>query len=374
MRPIIKRFLWLGGGLCAAGVLLCAVTFVLGGFNVMRVVTHERYVNLTETFSPHDLKTFRLDIENQRILLQPTAGPDVLVHYVQYDTDSYTVTQEDGVFSLVHRDESPWYASAVQGLFGSLARMNHKVVVEVPAAFAASLDIVTSNASIEAKSLPKLTAAVFRSSNGSLSLSELQIAELTASTTNASIHLDTVTGGRASVTSTNGSLSLRNLTLTGDLAARTSNASLTVDGLQAANTELYTKSGRLSLADAQIAGRIFGETTNASLHLQRAAAATAQLSTSNGSLSLSETSLTGAVTAGTTNGSVRLDRLSAPDIRLESSNGSIKGSIAGREDDFSIVTNTSNGSASPASVIRQQAEKKLHASTTNASIRLEFVS
>ena len=47
--------------------------------------------------------------------------------------------------------------------------------------------------------------------------------------------------------------------------------------------------------------------------------------------------------------------------------------LVGRMEEYSIVTNTTNASASPMSVIREQAACRLSAVTSNARIALEFV-
>lgn len=373
MRPKTRLFLWIGGGLFAAGLLLCTVVLMIGGFDFMKAASTERYTDRTLTVSPSDLKALQLDVENQRVILRPGSGADVLVHYREYENDTYTATQEEGVFTLTHRVTARWHSFLTRGILGGLSRIGQEVVVEVPAAFAADLDVRTSNASVQAAGLPKLQAARFSSANGSITLSGLQIADVTASTTNASVRLEGVTGGRAAVSTSNGSITLNGVKLTGDLTAGTTNASLTVQGTQAAGMSLRTTNGSITLSGVAADGQLEAETTSGAIRIRDCAAAGGRLDTRNAAIQLEAAAFSGAVTARTTNGSVRVERLDCPDIRLESTNGSIRGSIVGSQSEFSIVTTTTNGSASPSSVLNQQAEKKLEAVTTNAGIKLEFV-
>ena len=98
----------------------------------------------------------------------------------------------------------------------------------------------------------------------------------------------------------------------------------------------------------------------------------ADFTTQSGSVRLENSRFAARVSVRTTNAGIRVEQLASPDIRLSSTNGSIKGTIAGSQQDYSIVTNTTNGSASPSSVINKQAPGQLNATTSNSSITLTF--
>lgn len=122
----------------------------------------------------------------------------------------------------------------------------------------------------------------------------------------------------------------------------------------------------------QYAGLLNARTTNASLTADAVEAPEADFTTQSGSVRLENSRFAARVSVRTTNAGIRVEQLASPDIRLSSTNGSIKGTIAGSQQDYSIVTNTTNGSASPSSVINKQAPGQLNATTSNSSITLTF--
>lgn len=372
MRGKTKILLWLGGAFCAAGVLVCAITFMLGGFDFMNVATADKYEQKTENVSPEGLSGLAIDAEDMPLVLQLGAGPDIVVHYSVTKDDTCTVRVDEGVLSVTYRSERPWYTN-VFGLFSGIARSMQKIVVEIPAAYAGEVKAATTNASLKAESLPALSAGSFQTTNGSVTLKNLKADTLSASTTNASLTLDTVETEETTVSSTNGRLKLTDVVATGGLYARTTNASLSAERVEASAADMGTTNGSLHLADVQVTGALKGETSNAAIKLARVTAASAGLATKSGGVSLEDCVFAERAEARTTNASVTVSRLASPDIRLESTNGSIKGTLVGRMEEYSIVTNTTNASASPMSVINEQAACRLSAVTSNARIALEFV-
>ncbi len=372
MRGKTKGFLWLGGAFCAAGVLVCTITFMLGGFDFMNVATADKYEPKTENVSPEGLSGIAIDAEDMPLVLRLGTGPDIVVRYSVTKDDTCTIRVENGVLSVAYRSERPWYAN-VFGLFSGIARSMQKIVVEIPAAYAGEVKAATTNASLKAESLPALSAGTFQTTNGSVTLKNLKADSLSVSTTNASLTLDTVEAKEAAATSTNGRLKLADVAAAGGLYARTTNASLTAERVEASAADVATTNGGLHLTDVQVAGALKGETSNAAVKLARVAAASAKLATKSGNVSLEDCAFSERTEARTTNASVSVSRLASPDIQLESTNGSIKGALVGRMEEYSIVTNTTNASASPMSVIREQAACRLSAVTSNARIALEFV-
>ena len=160
--------------------------------------------------------------------------------------------------------------------------------------------------------------------------------------------------------------------MTGELTARTTNASLQADRVEAAAGQFNTTNGSLALRNGSFSGTVSAGTTNASLKTDAVEAPEADFTTQSGSVRLENSRFAARVSVRTTNAGIRVEQLASPDIRLSSTNGSIKGTIAGSQQDYSIVTNTTNGSASPSSVINKQAPGQLNATTSNSSITLTF--
>ncbi len=336
MRSKISTFLWIGGGLCIAGAVLCIIVLALGGFDFMKLTTTEKFEDRTQVVSVEGLETIRLDVKNQRVEIRSTSDASITVHYRAFEQDTYTFDTQDGVFTMTHRDGSSWRQNLVLGIFSGIARAGQKVVVEIPTAYAGGLEARTTNASLLAENLSGLKACTFETTNGSL-------------------HLDKITTA-------------------GDVTARTTNASAHIRGIWAASARLSSTNGSVRVEYCTLEQALTVETSNASIQLSRASSATAEIGTTNSGISFENCAFGEKVAAHTTNSSVRVNWLSAPDIHLQSTNGSINGSIVGEQSDFSIVTTTTNASASPASVIRKEAPASLTAVTTNGRIALEFVS
>lgn len=94
--------------------------------------------------------------------------------------------------------------------------------------------------------------------------------------------------------------------------------------------------------------------------------------TSNGKIDLSRCKAD-RIQAETSNSALEFDRLESLDITLSSSNGGIRGSVLGREEDYVIVTRTTNGSSNITDRVGDL-PGRLNISTTNASIRVTFES
>lgn len=151
----------------------------------------------------------------------------------------------------------------------------------------------------------------------------------------------------------------------------TSNAAVTLEGislwgtlqLQTANAHIQLK--HASAKDADI------RTSNARIGAEQVSAQQAlRLTTSNGHVEAD--ALTGAeLHLRTSNGALRVHHVKADHIALTTSNGSITGTVAGRAEEYSVTSSTSNGH----NALRGHAfagGKQLSVRTSNGSIRLAF--
>ena len=360
MRLKSKTFLVIGGALCAFGAIFCTIILAIGQFDFMKVISVEKYEDKVYTLPAGALTALNLDAQNQRVVFQPAASSDIVIRYREFASDTYTFEQQGASLNVTYRCDQKWYQSLVQGMFGGIARASQSITVEVPSQYAGLLNARTTNASLSADSLPRLTECRLATTNGTLRVSDITADTFILSTTNAGVHLDRLQGAALFVTSTNGGMQLADLAMTGELTARTTNASLQADRVEAAAGQFNTTNGSLVLRNG------------ASLKTDAVEAPEADFTTQSGSVRLENSRFAARVSVRTTNAGIRVEQLASPDIRLSSTNGSIKGTIAGSQQDYSIVTNTTNGSASPSSVINKQAPGQLNAATSNSSINLTF--
>ncbi|WP_457945135.1 DUF4097 family beta strand repeat-containing protein [Caproiciproducens sp. LBM24188] len=149
-----------------------------------------------------------------------------------------------------------------------------------------------------------------------------------------------------------------------------SRVTVSVPESYAGEVYLSTSNGTISAENLSHATVLTCSTSNGKVLLSDVQAERISANNSNGRIVFTDVTAS-KVNADTSNAEISLQKLNAPDIELETSNGGIRGSIVGREEDYTIHTDTSNGSCTPGS--RQGGSKRLFADTSNASIRIDFV-
>jgi hypothetical protein len=130
-----------------------------------------------------------------------------------------------------------------------------------------------------------------------------------------------------------------------------------------------TSNGSITLNDMENLSDLVCDTSNAEIRLNHVQAASVSTNTSNAGIHLSQVTAS-SLRANSSNGGINLDEVTSSQLILDTSNASIKGTIRGREEDYNIHTDTSNGNRSPEN--RSGGTKKLVADTSNASINITF--
>lgn len=144
---------------------------------------------------------------------------------------------------------------------------------------------------------------------------------------------------------------------------------VTVPKSYAGELYLHSSNGQTSVSSLEQLTKLTCETSNASVRLNQVKAGNVVLNTSNGQVQMTDTAAS-SVNASSSNGAIVFSGLTSPDISFDTSNGGIRGDIVGKETDYTIRTDTSNGSCTPGS--RSGGSKQLKADTSNASIRITF--
>jgi Predicted membrane protein len=132
---------------------------------------------------------------------------------------------------------------------------------------------------------------------------------------------------------------------------------------------LHSGNGGITVDDLSHVSKLTCDTSNARITIDNVHVETVNATTSNGRIQLEKLTAS-SVDADTSNGEIMLQNLTSPDVTLTTSNGGIRGNLLGREEDYTIHTDTSNGSCTPSG--RQGGSKRLTADTSNASINIEF--
>ncbi len=330
-----KPLLITAAGLCGAGILVAGAAFCMTGFRFsgLSTITHEE--RKTVIVESADMSSLSLDVSNQPVEVIPSADGKTRIHYVERDRDQYDFEDLGGAVRFTHSIEGSVVNNPfTDGLFSGFFLLGRKVVIELPADTGAVLDLRTTNSSMKVSDLRTSGNVALKTTNGAIRVVDVECAgSLSAVTTNSSITLRQVTGNGVSLESTNGSLSLEDV-----------------------------KSG----------SALSGGTTNGSISVRDASCEKALFVTDNGSIHLDRLSAAVQMEARTKNASIHTDVLKSPIIRLFSTNGSLKGTLAGRQEDYYIDTSTTNSTSNLGTNLNDTLPGRLEARTTNGSIRLEF--
>ena len=132
---------------------------------------------------------------------------------------------------------------------------------------------------------------------------------------------------------------------------------------------INTSNSGVTVSNMDSLGELDCGTSNAKIQLNKVHAKSVSTDTSNASIHLTEVN-TENLGANSSNGSIVLNGVTSPKITLDTSNAGITGSINGKEEDYTIHTDTSNADCSPSN--RSGGSKTLTANTSNGSIDLAF--
>lgn len=190
MRLKSKTFLVIGGALCAFGAIFCAIILAIGQFDFMKVISVEKYEDKVYTLPAGALTALNLDAQNQRVVFQPAASSDIVIRYREFASDTYTFEQQGASLNVTYRCDQKWYQSWCRACSAASPGRAQSITVEVPPQYAGLLNARTTNASLTADSLPKLTECRLATTNGTLRVSDITADTFILSTTNAGVHLD----------------------------------------------------------------------------------------------------------------------------------------------------------------------------------------
>ena len=128
------------------------------------------------------------------------------------------------------------------------------------------------------------------------------------------------------------------------------------------------ENGALDLADLAFS-ELTAETKNGSIDLEDIAAETVSAKVGNGSVVLKNVACA-RTRAEVSNGSVALERLQSDDIALTAGNGSVKGTVVGKEENYSVTASCGLGSCNLQS--REGGADRLEVRVGNGSVEMSF--
>lgn len=179
---------------------------------------------------------------NMPVTVTPSKGSEITIYYYTCEKDPYEVSLDGGVLMLKYKYEN---------LFNIGSWFNHqtdlRVEVAVPEAYAGSLKLDTSNASVKVSDLLAAGDVRIDTSNASIDMSNVTATLANAHTSNGSVTLEKViVSGTADMRSSNGSLTARQVAAKDKLYMETSNGRVVVDQVTSAAVELKSSNGSIT--------------------------------------------------------------------------------------------------------------------------------
>lgn len=193
------------------------------------------------------------------------------------------------------------------GLFRRLAALeDDTVIIRIPEKWIGTVDAATQSGDVYASGLvsPQLTLRA-SSESGTVSVSELKIAEMQLTTTSGDLYVNTTRGGAVTASTTSGYVSLSD--------AKTENVSLS------------SVSGNIFVRNAELTGTLTLHSTSGEINLDDVSA--------------------GSIEAGTTSGDLELDEVDTQSLAFTSTSGGISGELLHAEE-FGGSIHTVSGSVS----------------------------
>ena len=193
-------------------------------------------------------------------------------------------------------------------------------------------------------------------------------------TSSGRIAVANINAGYLNISSSSGSAKAENITAVNGICISATSGSIKIRKINAKDINASGTSGSININEAESGGVINAGTSSGRISVtDSSAAGDVCLKNSSGTIVLDRVFAGGNVCAGNTSGGVHFTSLKAGgNIAFSSTSGSIKGSIVGRESDYSIASRTTTGMNSLAD--SSNGSRGLNASTTSGSIKIAFIS
>ncbi len=315
MKKSVKILLIIGGSLLLLGIILCtgAILSVHGDFGALATVqyTEKSYDTTTE------ITSVVLDTENAKVVLERSEDEHIHIRYDESEKEPYTVTEEDGVLTIVKESQSSWFN------FG-ISFTSPEVSISLPEIEYSLISLTTTNSKVISSIPLQATEFTCENSNASITLENLQSETLTIATSNATIAVSGSDCGNTNISTTNAEITVAGSSCD-SLFVSSENAKIVVDGSDCGSTKIMT--------------------TNASITLSGTATDALTIGNENGAIELDGCTVSGVADISTVNGNITASNTALlQGGTVTDTNGKIVLSLIGNRNDYLISTESTNGS------------------------------
>ncbi|MCL2522459.1 MAG: DUF4097 domain-containing protein [Erysipelotrichales bacterium] len=313
------------------GIFISFVAWIVAGFDRSNMHKFRDLEEMRFDASLVDINEINFDTANSAFRIESIAGNEIIIEYYQHRYLSYEILVVDGVLTMrnTHTGRRPWTHYVMNSGFFN----DERVTVFLPASFNGDLNIQTRTGSIRSSDTFNLRNVVITATTGSIFLSN-------------------ITAESLQIVASTGSINLTNIDLNGSLRTTNTTGSVRLNNVDAYNIEVTANTGSVTF------DRVKSETS-------------VKIDTTTGTIRLIRVT-TDYLVARANTGSIRMTDLQSPIITLDTRTGSINGNIIGRQNDYSILINSSRGSSNLNNQVRPDTREELRVTTTTGSIRVSF--
>ena len=272
----------------------------------------------------------------------------VITYYVQKGYENKVEVGEYGGKLKFERKDHDLHINFVFFNFGT--DFDQKTVVTVPKNFRGNVELETTSGRIKAEDLEGCTFSA-KSTSGGITAKKISSPEG---------FIASATSGEVDITD----CECRDKMTLGSTSGRVSANNIDCSELEAANN-----SGGIKLEDVN-ADSMNLKVTSGSIRIEDIKSGTMSLKSTSGTINM-ENVVVDEITCNSTSGGVHFSKLDAGrSIVIGCNSGSVRGSIKGKESDFSIITSTNSGSSNLKD--SRSGSKTLDISTTSGGIKVDF--
>jgi DUF4097 and DUF4098 domain-containing protein YvlB len=317
---LITLIIWAGIAVSAAGLMVYGMS---GGFSG-RLFFAEAELIKTEHIPLAGADTIALEVTSYTLILRATDGDTLNVYqYGDRDADERNLFRVSVSGGRIRVYLEPRMEFRV-GIGGTV---NRRLVVEIPAAFAGSLDARSTSGGIRLEDAFTLGDVTLRSTSGGIRVAHaLNAAALSVNTSSGGITIDGELdiAERLDLRSTSGTIRLNAPAAAGTISANTSSGGIRAYGELNIRDSLTLKStsGGIRTGRAVSAAGIDARTSSGGFDLAALNVGEYNIVSTSGSIRIE--SITGGGRVNTSSGGIRLAlREPSGEVRLESTSGAI---------------------------------------------------
>lgn len=347
----MKKLFLIGGICCSLGAVILAITLIYlnSGKNVIKLEgKNDMYIEKRYECTS-DIDSLLVAERSERLVIRSgNVSKATIVYYVPASDDNVNISETNGKLTFEREDTKTFFTISL----GSVQDTSTEIVL--PSDFKGTIDATDKSGGMNVNTLEKLDGLKLHNSSGSLMLENVSVlSDVDLYCSSGSMFIEKLdVAGSLTLEEHSGRTSANNIVVTGDFSAKTS-------------------SGSSEYSNTSVAGTFSVNGSSGSIQCSQLEGNDISVENSSGSIKLEDVFAKDSVYAKNSSGSISCDNLDAgKTITLKNGSGSIKGTIAGKESDYSILSNSKSGSSNLED--SRNGEKELNVSTGSGSIKIEF--